>query len=243
MESQRELFPNNKITEALCQISFESSIDLSKLIDFWDALKKEGLYTEKQDQPLLQFTLNATDNAPTRTIINGLKIQNEVRDKVVQIFPENISIHQVGNYTKWEDFRSDINSVLSTFREFFSGNIVRIDLRIINNFDLELDIDLNKFFKIYLTIPPGLKSSYNFNFSIEQTYEPNKSFGVIRLNNINQNDAKKITFDISYVLMCNESKISLNDVEILSKELENGHLKLNGIFMDSITEETKSLIK
>jgi uncharacterized protein (TIGR04255 family) len=94
-----------------------------------------------------------------------------------------------------------------------------------------------------LDVPSSLTNPYNFNFSIEQTYEPNKSFGVIRVNSINQNDTKKVTFDISYVLLCNESKISINDSEVLSKELENGHSKLNGIFMDSITEETKSLIK
>jgi uncharacterized protein (TIGR04255 family) len=243
MESQRELFPNNKITEALCQISFESSIDLTKLNDFWEILKTKNIYTEKQDQPLLQFTLNATDIVPTRTTINGLRIQNETKDKVIQVFPDNISIHQVGNYTKWEDFRSNIYSIIDIFKKVFSADIIRIDLRTINNFDLDLSVDLKKFFRIYLNVPSSLTNPYNFNFSIEQAYEPNKSFGVIRINSINQNDTKKVTFDISYVLLCNESKISLNDSEVLSKELENGHSKLNGIFMDSITEETKSLIK
>ncbi|MCK6649781.1 MAG: TIGR04255 family protein [Bacteroidia bacterium] len=243
MESQRELFPNNKITEALCQISFKSSIDLTKLNDFWEILKAKNIYTEKQDQPLLQFTLNATDSVPTPTTINGLRIQNETKDKVIQVFPDNISIHQVGNYTKWEDFRNNIYSIIDIFKKIFFADIIRIDLRTINNFDLDLSVDLKKFFKIYLNVPSNLTNPYNFNFSIEQAYEPNRSFGVIRVNSINQNDTKKVTFDISYVLLCDESKISLNDSEVLSKELENGHSKLNGIFMDSITEETKSLIK
>ncbi|MDI1353872.1 MAG: TIGR04255 family protein [bacterium] len=243
MESQRELFANNKITEALCQISFDSSIDLTKLNGFWEALSEKKIYIEKQDQPLLQFTLNATDTLPTRTTINGLRLQNEAKDKVIQIFPDNISIHQVGNYTKWEDFRSNIYSVLDIFKKYFSAEIIRIDLRTINNYDLGLNEDLKKFFKIHLEVPTSLTNPYNFNFSIEQSYESNKSFGVIRVNSINQNDTKKVTFDISYVLLCNESKISLNDSDSLSKELENGHSKLNSIFMDAITQETKSLIK
>lgn len=242
MTLQKEIFENNKIKEALCQFRFEDSIDTEKFSLFFDELKKGGVFVDKQEIPMLHLTFNS-EAKPIQIPFNGLKISNSNKDKVIQLFSDNISIHQVGNYKVWEEFRDGIFDVLIAFNKVFDCNLIRVDLRTINDFEFEINEDLKKYFHIYLNSPDCVVQPYNFNLSIEQTYEPTKKFGAIRLNGYNQEEKQKVVFDLSYVLICAEDKIKISDFENLKNGLQFGHIKLSELFKNSITDETKKIIK
>lgn len=243
MKLPKEIFENNKIKEALCQFRFDDSIDTERFSLFFEELKKGGIFVEKQEIPMLHFTLNASEAVPKQIAFNGLKIFNINNDKVIQLFSDNISIHQVGKYKAWEEFSEDIFNVLTAFNKVFNCKLARIDLRTINDFDFELNDDLKKYFHIFLNVPDCVVQPYNFNLAIEQAYEPAKKFSVIRLNGYNQDQKQKVVFDLSYVLICVEDKIKVSDFENLKKALEFGHIKLSELFTNSITKETKEIIK
>jgi len=239
----RELFSNNKITEALCQIRFEHPVDANKFELFWTELQRENIYVEKQQMPMIHFNFNLSESTPTQSTFNGLKFINEKKDKVVQIFSDNISIHQVGNYQNWESFRDNIHQNITTLQKIFDCNVVRIDLRTINIFEFNENENLSDYFTIYLNTPPNDAQSFNFNFAIEHSYEPGNSFGVLRANgNINKG-VKKIVLDLSYVFLCLENKINIQETEKLNAVLEDGHEKLYTLFITSVTDKTKKLIK
>lgn len=243
MALEKEIFENNKIKEALCQFRFEESIDTSKFNLFFEELKKGGVYVEKQDIPMLHVSFNISEATPTQIAFNGLKISSSSNDKVIQIFSDNLSIHQVGSYTTWEDYKEDIFTVFTVFNKIFNCSITRIDLRTINDFEFDINEDLKNYFNIFLTSPSCVVQPYNFNLSIEQTYEANTKFGVIRLNGYNQDEKQKVVFDLSYVLICTDDKIKVNDLNNLKDSLQFGHERLSELFKSSITDKTKNIIK
>ena len=240
--NNRELFKNNRLTEAICQFTFQSAIDESLLESFWLEMQKTKIYTEKTISPLVHFNINLQDRIPQQEIFNGLKIENVLHNKVIQVFSGNISIHQVGNYESWEAFSTDVKLVLTAFRKIFNQAITRVDLRAINTFDLEKNQDSNKYFKVGINYPTD--NPYNYNFTIEQVFEANTKFGVIRGNSYNINEkVRKFLLDLNYVHLCMGVPIDLSDTSSIYKILEDGHLILHDLFNKSITEETKNLIR
>jgi uncharacterized protein (TIGR04255 family) len=239
----RELYPNNKITEAICQFTFKKSLENNLFDKFSSEIISTGQYVVTEKIPMFHITFNLNETETHPVPLNGLKIINHAGDKIIQVFSDNISVHQVGNYKSWEEFLEDIKKVYNEFRKVFDCEISRIDIRAINVFNFDLNENPHDFFTLHVNLPSPINSKYNYNFTIEKTYEENKSFGVIRGKCINQNESKNFILDLSYVLLAGEKSIDLKDESTIFAILETGHLKLHELFQSAINEETRKKIR
>lgn len=240
-DKQRELFENNKITEAICQFSFSNPIDLAKASDFFKLIHDK--YTEHQNVPLIHVNFNLAEANPTKVELNGSRFLNDQKDKVVQLYSDNLSIHQVGNYQSWELFRADIEYVISSFASIFTCDVARIDLRTINVFNFDAPFKPSKYFEICLNYPSDFPYPINYNFSLEQVFEAGKTFGSIRGNSIQNDNQNTFILDLSYIDIYLENPIKMTVSENIKKSLELGHAKLYTIFTSVITDDTRELIK
>ena len=69
------------------------------------------------------------------------------------------------------------------------------------------------------------------------------SAGVIRGNYVRENDKLKFTLDLSYINWLLDSNVSSNDTDAIKASLEEGHSKLYNLFIQTITDKTRGLIK
>lgn len=240
----RIFFNNNKIKEAICQFSFKTPIEIDLVNKFWDILSKDGKYTKREQSPLVHFNINIFEpNKQLGTKSEENIFSNDNRDKVIKIFPNNLSIHQVGNYTKWEDFATDIKYVLLCFQQIFDVEIARFDIRAINDFEFEKNFNPNENFFIGVKYPDNLINSPNYTFTIEHPYVLGKIYGVVKVNFVSQNDKSNFILDLSYTHFTIDPSINIKDTDNIIEILTNGQIKLYELFFHSITEKTKKLIK
>ena len=182
------------------------------------------------------------NQAPEKVELKGYRISNEKKDKIVQVFTDNLSIHQVGKYQQWESFREDIYYILAEFQKETNIQIGRIDLRTINVFEFEKEFNANEYFNVALNYPSEFIQNSNYQFNQEQIFEKGKKAGVIRGNYIKENDKWKFILDLSYINWLLDENVSSNNTEKIKASLEDGHLKLYNLFIQTVTEKTKKLI-
>jgi uncharacterized protein (TIGR04255 family) len=239
-EAGRELFNNNKITEAICQITFKENLESEFVDKFFEGIKAK--YSDSQDVPKFQLSFSSNKEASQKQL-KGIKASNLNGDKVVQIFSDNVSIHQVGNYQTWEDFREDIYFVLQKLAEISNCEVARIDLRAINKFSFEVGFKAEDYFKICFKYPAEYIQNSNYQFNLEQIFVPEKEAGVVRANCIHSNEEVNFILDLSYINWLFDTNIKIGDAEKIKETLEIGHLRLYKIFSQSITDRTKLIIK
>lgn len=237
----RELFDNNKIVEALCQFTFSPIQDNTIYGQFWDELKKGSVYTSKENISAFNFTLTDDEKGVTPSLVNAMKFSNDSKEKVIQLHNNNISIHQLKSYLKWEIFKSEIDATFRKFNAVSNAPVIeRIDLRAINVFEFDSEeFELNEYFNIYPVCPDNFDKPQT-NITVEWPLPDGKSFIVARLNT-NQKQKMNVVLDLSYVVV--ETKLQSDEYEKVSELLEVGHAKLYSLFTSIITRKTKELIK
>jgi len=237
----RILFDNNKIVEALCQFTFKPVQDNTIFGQYWDSLQEEGIYTNKENVQAISFTVAGNESGITPALASAMKFTNSSQNKIIQLHNNNISIHQVKGYQKWELFKSDIDNAFSKFNKVASKNTLeRIDLRAINVFDFSAeDFMLSTYFNVH-TIHPASISNANLNITLEYPLDKKNTFIVLRLKTSVQPKIN-VVLDISFVSI--ETNISSDDQKSIDDLLQFGHAELFKLFSSIITDKTKNLIK
>jgi|GEM_PF-4049222 len=239
--NQRELFENNCITEAICQFTFKQPLS-SEMIEGL-ATRIGSKYTELENIPLIHFNFDLNNTNPSRSDSNGLRAFTQNRKKIIQIYTDNISVHQIGGYQTWEVFRDDIYFVLDKLKNLIPIEIGRIDLRTINVFEFDKEVNAVDYFHVSMTYPKSFIQHSNFQFNLEQIYKQGKSAGVIRGNYTRENGNLKFILDLSYINWMLDENINIEKLEEIKNKLEDGHLKNYNLFIDAITDKTRELIK
>lgn len=239
---ERELFDNNKIIEALCQFTFKPAQDNTIYGQYYDLLKAAGVYTEKENVVAMNFTVAGGEQGITPTLVNAMKYTNSGKDKIIQLHSNNISIHQVKKYQKWELFKTDIDSAFLNFTKVSTGTIIeRIDLRAINSFEFTLDnFDLSKYFNVHTSYPKQI-SNPTTNITLEFPLAKQNSFVVLRLKCSPKEKQLSVVLDLSFVRL--EANIKSDDTSGIDEVLQYGHAEMYKLFTSVITDETKKLIK
>lgn len=235
------LFENNKIVESLCQFSFRPINDNTIFGQYWDILQKGGVYLKKENLQSVSFTVAGNDPNITPALTSAMRYSNLEGDKLIQLLSNNISIHQVKKYEKWEIFKKDIDAAIDNFNSVTSQTIVeRIDLRAINVFDFpKEDFKLSDYFNVYTSLPDNL-SRANSNITIEYPIGTKNNFLVLRIRTTFQENVN-VVLDLSFVSL--NMNVELSDNQIIDDFLNLGHSELHNLFLSVITSKTKSLIK
>jgi uncharacterized protein (TIGR04255 family) len=238
---ERVLFDNNKIVEALCQFTFKSIQDNTIFGRFWDSLKEDGIYTNKENVQAIRFSLDGDEPGITPALASAMKFTNNTQNKIIQLHNNNISIHQVKGYQKWEVFKTEIDNAFSKFNQVASNNeLERIDLRAINVFDFPVsNFELNDYFNIY-TVQPQNISNASLNITLEYPLDRKNTFAVLRLKTSVQ-PRINVVLDLSFVSM--ETNIQSMDTDCIYDLLQFGHDELYKLFSSVLTDKTKNIIK
>jgi len=238
----RELFDNNKIVEALCQFTIKPVQDNTIYGQYWDLLQGEKIYSLKENISALNFSIASNDPAITPSLVNAMKYSNAGKDKIIQLHNNNISIHQVKKYQKWELFKKDIDSAFQNFIKVSSKTTIeRIDLRAINVFEFSFDgFKLSDYFNVHATFPQQ-NSNVNTNITLEFPLEIKNSFVVLRLKTSMKDKNMNVVIDLSFVQL--EANIPSEDSKKVDEVLEFGHIEMYKLFTSVITATTKKLIK
>lgn len=238
---KRELFDNNRIVESLCQFTFSPVQDNAIYGQFWDELKEEGKYATKENMPSFNLAISDDPKGITPSVVNTMKFLSENKEKIIQLKSNNISIHQLNSYLKWEDFKSDIDSAFVNFKNVTDNPIIeRVDLRAINVFEFDFKgFEITDYFNIYTVSPKSTEQS-NTSITIEYPLENGNSFLVVRLNS-SKKEKMNVVLDLSFVSI--GTNLGTNDYDKISEILEQGHIELYKMFTSLITDKTKELIK
>jgi uncharacterized protein (TIGR04255 family) len=241
----REFFSKNKIQEAICQFTFKFELDFNLLNKFVDYLRSDNIYTIEEKLPFIHFNIkfDSSNEERTKQKMDGAKISNAGKDKIIQVFSNNLSIHQVGNYKNWEAFDEDINYILKKFYSVYDIEIARIDLRSINNFDFITLNNINEYFNFNIVTPNNLNGSNKTNtvsITIDQILD-NNDYMAIRATYSEMQ--KKFLLDLNFMSLINDKTIKTSALEDINTILKKGHINLYNTFISSITEKTKNRIK
>ena len=233
---ERTLYTNNKIVESLCQFTFKPVQDNTIYGQFWDVLKKENIYSEKENISALNFSLVANDPDIKPSLVNAMKYSNSNKDKIIQLHNNNFSIHQVKKYDKWESFKKDIDSAFNNFISVSTETVIdRIDLRAINVFDFPLeDFKLDEYFNLSVNYPIGL-NNVNSNVTLEFSLGKENCFVVLRLKCSKQSTKINVVLDLSFVNI--EANIKSSDKDAVDTVLEYGHIELYNMFSSVIKDK------
>ncbi|MBI1268560.1 MAG: TIGR04255 family protein [Cryomorphaceae bacterium] len=237
----RKIFENNKLVEALCQIIFDPIDDNTIFGVYWDAISPKGVFTQKENASAVNFNLSSPTQGMNPSLTSAMKFMNDNGEKLIQLHNNNIAIHQLRAYDRWESFKQDIDfayqSLMASMKESF---IQRVDLRAINVFELPQDgFYLSRYFNVSLTHPENYGMPL-INLTLEIPLETNK-FIVVRLHSKINEKAMNVVVDLTYAHI--EPKIKTHDLDSLSSILEEGHHHLHDTFVNLITEELAGVIE
>ena len=241
---ERELFNNNKIVEALCQFTFKPLQDNTIFGQYWNLIQAGNLYSVKENISALNFSIASNNVGITPSLGNAMKYSNEKQDKIIQLHNNNISVHHVKNYQKWEVFKEDIDYAFQNFTKIATKTIIeRLDIRAINVFEFPMeDFKLCDYFNICISLPPKISNNNsNTNITLEFPLENKQNFLVLRLNTSIKDKVNIVVLDLSFVNIA--ANIQGEDFKKIDDVLEYGHNEMHNLFTSVITDKTKSLIK
>jgi len=237
----KELFNNNKIVESLCQFTFQPIQDNTIFGQYWDLLKKGNTYSKKENLQAVSFTSVGNDNNFAPALSSAMRFSNSDGDKLIQLHNNNISIHQVRKYIKWEDFKVNIDTAINDFNLVTNKSVIdRIDLRVINVFDFPtMDFNLNDYFNVTTSLPANL-SNASTDMTLECPLERPDTFLVLRIKTTIQ-EKINVVLDLSFV--CINVNVDSDNKQNVNEILQLGHSELHSLFLSVITNKTKDIIK
>ena len=89
---KKDIFSKNKIQEAICQFTFKHPLDVRDIDKIEKKLIEMGKYSVSEKIPFINFNINFDEEKPTKELLYGVKVSNESKDKIIQIFSDRKSV-------------------------------------------------------------------------------------------------------------------------------------------------------
>lgn len=241
----REIFKNNKIREALCQFTFQESFDNTIYGEFWSKLNdsKDCNYCKKENISSFQFSVQGGTGSIVPNMVNAMKFSNEEGDKVIQLFHNNLSIHNIGNYKQWEVFEEDIDATIEIFQENYNEiKINRVDLRAINEFEFDAGIEIEDYFKIHPSIDKDVPfNTPDIDMRLNEKLDDKGNFISMTIQKQVTGENVLVVVDISYTGIF-ETPVQITEYKTVKDRMEYGHSQLNSVFYNLITDKTREIL-
>ncbi len=229
---------NPPLIEAVCDFRFSSSQP-------WDWTIPGLFYEQIREKFPIKEQLNAVE-----TIIDPgqakfvqqlqpkLQFSTEKRDEVIQIGPDNLSLHQLPPYSGWMNFKESIIAYLQMYMKAANPTgLTSVALRYVNHIEISRkDIELEDYFNLMPQVPQPIPQIFpTFLLNIDVPYETPVSglriiFGTV---------VPKVAENLAYVLDLN--MLSTGNTELLNNRildwLEISHERVESAFDASFTEK------
>ena len=167
-DMRRRTYKNPPIAEALCEFHFVNNTEWDPmfLLEFRRKIESSYPGTPKK-QTSVETNIHAQGSKMGTTFfldqgLERIQFSDESRKHLVSIGQNVISVHVLRPYQSWEKFRVRIENALNNYCSTVPcDGIKRIGLRYINSIEIdhEGDTDLNQYFSVPPTPPPGVSAS------------------------------------------------------------------------------------
>ncbi len=244
-----ERFRNAPIVEALLDIRAElpSTIDLDRLATIHQAVRNQ--YPIKRERGSWKFGFHVRQGIPEDPEkpvgdVDGFLFLSADERKTVQVRLDGFTFNWLRPYDRWESFRDEAMRVWSLYIQATEPRrITRTALRYINRIEIPVPLrDLKDYVTTLPELAPGLPESLDSFFMRLVLHEPQIEAQAIlteMTEPVRDGKILPLIFDID---VFNLSSSDANDEDIWLK-LEQLRGFKNKIFLDSITEKTKELIR
>lgn len=135
----RRFLRKDPIAEAVCEFRFDApDWDWTVPGLVWAQIKDD--FPKKEEQTQIEFQVDTTSEGVVpnaQTGIGRMQFWREDRTALVQVGPEQLSIHQMKPYTGWPNFSRIIGQVLESYERAAPFKAInRVTLRYINRLPL-----------------------------------------------------------------------------------------------------------
>ena len=243
-------YKNPPLIEAVCEFRFDPASPWDPTIPglLYEKISKNFPKKKKLQIHEMMFTLDTKEEA-------GIKHQQQfrVRERAqflredeklfVQIDENLLAVNHLKPYSSWHEFFSVIQTIYNSYQEISKPKgIQRIGVRFINQIEIPKElIELKDFFNFYPFI--GEKLPQVLGHVIVGTtflFENSRDLAKVQLLSKPAGAGKSIfILDIDYIL---EKSYTISLSEALNW-INDAHTKIEMIFEESLTNETKKLFE
>jgi uncharacterized protein (TIGR04255 family) len=193
MQQSKVYLKKAPIKEAVCSFSFNEKISINIIEEYKQIMQKKEAY----DELTIKFVnLIMEGESPKAFLEQGIQLITKDKGFYLRLSPNNISIHQLGTYTRWSDFSNKVKNawtILTSLKNITPNNV---SLKKINSFSFSLNDNLSDFF---CGIPNLNNNFFFFNNNFNLNYSK-----ILENTNINANislkeiiEKKHVTLDLS----------------------------------------------
>jgi uncharacterized protein (TIGR04255 family) len=247
---ERHRYKKPPIEEAVCDIQFAPGTDWDPTMPGLLFEKLKGTYGEKpREQQLVEAQLQSPTGEGSSTLqhrYGKMRVQllAEKGTRIVGISQDQLSVHMLRPYTKWEDFRPRIMDAMKAYREVaLPEGVTRIGLRYINRIVInESDPQLHKYFEIpprFPKVEPVTKILAFFNRK-ESEYLDKPIRIVVTFADVEPRQSEKSSYilDLDIIWMRADDPIPFDELPDVIEDMKTRHRQ---VFESLITDETRKM--
>lgn len=226
------------LIEAVCDFRFSSSQPWDWTIPglFYEQIREK--FPIKEQLNAVETIIDPVQAKLVQQVQPKLQFANEKRDEVIQIGPDNLSIHQLPPYVGWVKFKTSIIDYLQMYaRAAHPTGLTSVALRYVNHIEMPLkDMELEDYFNLMPQVPHPIPQIFpTFLLNVDVLYELPVSGLRITFGTV----VPKIAENFAYVLDLN--MLSTGSTELsndrISDWLETAHERIEVAFDASFTEK------
>jgi uncharacterized protein (TIGR04255 family) len=248
---ERHRYKKPPIEEAVCDIQFAPGTDWDPTLPGRLFEKLKRTYNEKpRQQQIVEAQLQGgTAEGSQSTLqhrLGKMRVQllAENGTRIVGISQDQLSVHMLRPYTKWEDFRPRIMDALNAYGDVAAPEgVTRLGLRYINRIVIdESDPDLGKYFEIppkFPKVEPATRILGFFNRK-ESEYLDKPIRIVVTFADMEPRPSEKSSYilDLDIIWIRASDPIPLAEVPEVMDDMKTRHRQ---VFESLITNETRKL--
>lgn len=250
-------FEKPPLVEALCEFRFAGGQTWDWTVPgrFYGSIEAD--YPQRAEQQFVQVQMTPTAGGLAPGVQGGverLQFGNTQGNKVVQVGPNFLSVHELAPYSHWDSFKAEIERVLDFYWSAAKPeNIFGLSLRYINRVPLPPGkIYFEELFAIMPNIPDSREDSWISWAQKVDIARPEKrailsvQSGTVFENNVRPPDAEAsveegkvaVLLDFNFV---HDGSHPLQRPD-LSNWLEAAHTDIESMFLKSLTLKSKELL-
>ncbi len=227
------------LIEAVCHFRFSSSLAWDWTIPglFYEQIRNK--FPLKQQVNVVETTIDPNRAQVTQQSQPKMQFLNKDRTEVIQVAPDNLSIHQLRPYDSWDRFKVRILEYLQSYCEAAKPiNLTRVELRYVNRIELSCaKLELEDYFRVLPQVPTPVPQIFpSFLLNVEIPYDSPPSGLRIIFGTVIPETPTTLAYTLDLDMSSVDNAIpSVNEV---SDWLEIAHSRIEVAFDAAFTERT-----
>lgn len=237
-------YRNPPVAEAVCAFTFASSTPWDMTIPgrLYELVREDYPHTEPLT--VAQVTVDLTGQRISQQQQPGVRFLTEDRHGIVQLGPDQLSIHRVNKYQGWTNFRPQILRMLDLYRQIANPiAATRIGLRYVNHVELPKgQIEFDDYFNVMPRVPEPIPQSFAaFLAQIQIPYggndqQPPESLLRVLFGTAQPEQSEQLRFILDLDMATVD--VAVPPLDTAMDWLDTAHARLDEAFTAAFTDKT-----